>query len=343
VSTGYDEHDEDEGGPDTPPTRSYVDALLKGNMTPSQVASLRAEIAREPIEDEGDLRAPAAPHLSSVPPRGGYASSVPPRDVARGPTTGLRPPEPPPPRDEDDVRTVFRTYTSASPGAATPPHGIEAVDEVDDGWGSIPLPPSQPPPPLDEVDFDLGTLGPPSAPPYSRPLVDIGPPSVAPPHSRPLVDIGPPSVAPPYSRPFVDLGLGSPSVAPPRSSPVVELDLGDDDDDARTMMRLPGAYNTPSQRPAASAPSVPAPPVESLDETYLRALGGSAGIPRVAVSPDALTQHPLGVQAGFVVSRLDGESTIEDLLDISGLPRLETLRILYELVQDSIVSIAPPR
>jgi len=322
---GHSDHDEDDEGSDTPPTRSYVDALLKGNMTPSEIASLRAEIAHEPAE--GELRAPAAPHLSSLPPRGGHSSTVPPREiVARGPTTGLRPPEP---QDEDDVRTVFRAYVSAHPGAATPPHGIGAVDEgdeVDDGWGQIPLPPSQPPASLPVVDLELGALGPSSAPPHSRPVVDL------------FGALGPPSVAP-YSRPVVDLGfgpLGSPSAVPPsRSSPIVDLDLGDDDDDdARTVMRLP------TQRPVVAEPVAPA---EALDETYLRALGGPAGVPRVAVTPDRLTQHSLGIQAGFIVSRLDGESTIEDLIDISGLPRLETLRILYELVQDSIVSIAPPR
>ena len=209
------EHDEDDAGSDTPPTRSYVDALLEGNMTPAQVASLRAEIARDPVL--ADLRAPAAPRISSRP---------------SGAPSSFRPVEPPP-----------------------PPSG-----------------------------------------PLSRPLVDL------------------------------DLDL--------------ELDLGDDDDDARTLMRLPGAFDSPSQRPPSSA----APPsVESLDQTYLRALGGLSGIPSVAVPPGRLTQLPLGCQAAFIVSRLDGASTIDDLLDVSGLTRLETLRLLYELVQDGIVAISAAR
>ena len=278
MTPAHFDRDELDEGSDTPPTRSYVDALLKGNMTALQIASLRAEIAHEPeLADYVDQLAPQSSQAPPVPLRATYASSVPPR-APTSRTTGLRPPEPPPLPDEDDVRTIFHAYASTRPGAPTPPHGLDAEENVDDGWS------------------------------------EAGAPSSQSPHSRPLVD----------------------------------LDLGDDD--ARTLMRLPGAFHSLPQRsrlaapsPSPIAPEAAPPSVEALDETYLRALGGLAGVPQVAVAPGQLTQLPLGCQAAFVVSRLDGESSIDDLIDVSSLGRIETLRLLYELVQDGIVSIAPAR
>jgi hypothetical protein len=39
-----------------------------------------------------------------------------------------------------------------------------------------------------------------------------------------------------------------------------------------------------------------------------------------------------------VLSRIDGFSTFEDVIDISGLPRFDTCRILDKLLQDGIIS-----
>jgi hypothetical protein len=78
----------------------------------------------------------------------------------------------------------------------------------------------------------------------------------------------------------------------------------------------------------------------SLDATYLDALGGPTAIPRLAIAPAQLTRLPLGYQAGSLVARIDGESTVDDLIDISGFSRLDTLRILHELVQQGVVTVA---
>jgi len=43
-------------------------------------------------------------------------------------------------------------------------------------------------------------------------------------------------------------------------------------------------------------------------------------------------------RAGFVLSLIDGSSTVETILDVSGMPKLDALRILYELVQQKIVA-----
>jgi hypothetical protein len=38
------------------------------------------------------------------------------------------------------------------------------------------------------------------------------------------------------------------------------------------------------------------------------------------------------------LSRIDGMSSFEDIIDISGLPRFETCKILSRLLQDGIIS-----
>ena len=319
VSLGrFDDDAHLEGDEDTPPTRSYVDALLEGNMTPEQIANLRAGIAGQP--PVGQLRAP--PHTSSLPPRNASMHPV------WSETT--------PPPDDDDVRTAFRSYLSP-----TPPHGLDAVElaelaargelgELGDlgdlgefgeltGWG------------------DLGTLsglGDPAPPSDDDDARTAFRPSTAPTPARgtDVVDLQ------------LDLDLGDEDdnartafrtytgATPAHGTDVVDLQLGEEDDDEALTMLVPSLL--PEAEPEV---------VEPLDETYLRALGGLAGVPSVVLSPAQLTAHPLGCEAGFVLSCLDGQSTIEDVLDISGFPRLDTLRLLYGLVEDGIVSIAPGR
>jgi hypothetical protein len=44
-------------------------------------------------------------------------------------------------------------------------------------------------------------------------------------------------------------------------------------------------------------------------------------------------------RAGFILSLIDGSSSIEMILDVSGMPKLDALRILYELLQQRIVAL----
>jgi hypothetical protein len=44
-------------------------------------------------------------------------------------------------------------------------------------------------------------------------------------------------------------------------------------------------------------------------------------------------------RAGFLLSLVDGRLTIEELLDISGMPRLDALRILYGLLDQRVIAL----
>jgi hypothetical protein len=44
-------------------------------------------------------------------------------------------------------------------------------------------------------------------------------------------------------------------------------------------------------------------------------------------------------RAGFLLSLVDGISTVEEILDMSGMTRLEALRLMYTLTQQNVVAL----
>jgi len=78
---------------------------------------------------------------------------------------------------------------------------------------------------------------------------------------------------------------------------------------------------------------------EVLSQMYLARLGSLAQIVRVALGGDEIRWLSLDHRAGFLLSLIDGDSSIETLLDISGMPRLEALRILYGLLDQRVIAL----
>ena len=62
-------------------------------------------------------------------------------------------------------------------------------------------------------------------------------------------------------------------------------------------------------------------------------------IPMVAVSPRELELHTLDHREGFLLSRVDGVSTIETILDVCAMPAEEALEILERLTERGILMI----
>jgi hypothetical protein len=352
VSVGRDGDEEIES--DTPPTRSYVDALLGGNLTEAELANLRAEIGRSdrPVpDDEDENGARTAFHTyspeerKSARPSGTMgAVSLPDDDEDEGgartafhtyspeerksarPSGYMGAVSLPEDEDEGGARTAFHTYSPEERKSARPSGTMDAVE--------------------DEDDDDAKTLFRPSSQPAARPISEPAPRANSSPITGPPIARAPITQAPssqpisqpaPSSRPRS--GARAPASAPPwsvRNQPVVELGGLLDDE-------IPG----PPTPPPASFDEVPlsVPSLRSLDpraadESYLDAVGGPNSVPLIVVSPGELRCLPLGAQAGFVVSCIDGVSTIDDIIDISGQSRLDTLRILYDLVQQGVVEIA---
>ncbi len=82
-----------------------------------------------------------------------------------------------------------------------------------------------------------------------------------------------------------------------------------------------------------------------LTEMYIGKLGERCHVPRVMMDPSELTHMALDHRAGFLISCIDGASSLDEVLDMSGMPALDTVRLLYELVQEGaiVVEAPPPR
>lgn len=77
---------------------------------------------------------------------------------------------------------------------------------------------------------------------------------------------------------------------------------------------------------------------EVLRKMYAARIGPLDRIPNVTVARDQMRWLSIDHRAGFVLSLVDGVSTVEMLLDVSGMPTLDALRILSELVQQRIIT-----
>ncbi|MCP4675652.1 MAG: hypothetical protein GY854_09140 [Deltaproteobacteria bacterium] len=74
-----------------------------------------------------------------------------------------------------------------------------------------------------------------------------------------------------------------------------------------------------------------------LTQMYESRIGSLDRVPVLAIDSSEIIWRNLDPAAGFVLSRIDGMMTFEDLLDISGLPKFETYQILNQLLQDGII------
>ena len=77
---------------------------------------------------------------------------------------------------------------------------------------------------------------------------------------------------------------------------------------------------------------------EKLIKMYESKVGGNLdATPVVLLPPDQLVWQDLDHRAGFILSQVDGASRFQDILLISGMDRLDTMRILAQLVQDGVI------
>lgn len=77
---------------------------------------------------------------------------------------------------------------------------------------------------------------------------------------------------------------------------------------------------------------------EVLLDMYMSRLQNLASPPRVVMKPDELRWLSLDHRAGFLLSMVDGHSTFDEVLDVSGMPRLDAMRILCELLEKNVIA-----
>jgi tetratricopeptide (TPR) repeat protein len=76
----------------------------------------------------------------------------------------------------------------------------------------------------------------------------------------------------------------------------------------------------------------------TLIAMYESKLGPLAGVPRLAIKPEEVMWLNLDHRAGFLLAQIDGMVDYEALFALSGLPRLDTARILANLIADGVVT-----
>lgn len=78
-----------------------------------------------------------------------------------------------------------------------------------------------------------------------------------------------------------------------------------------------------------------------LVKMQLSRLGSLQQIVELAVDSNELQWLTIDHRAGFLLSLIDGLSTLEDLLDICGMPRLQALQIFADLADQKVVRLRP--
>jgi tetratricopeptide (TPR) repeat protein len=75
----------------------------------------------------------------------------------------------------------------------------------------------------------------------------------------------------------------------------------------------------------------------TLVAMYESKLGALSRIPRLAIKPEEIMWLNLDHRAGFLLAQIDGAVDFESLFALSGLPRLDTARILATLMQEGVI------
>jgi hypothetical protein len=76
-----------------------------------------------------------------------------------------------------------------------------------------------------------------------------------------------------------------------------------------------------------------------LIQMYTARIGPLDRVPVVMVATEQLRWLSIDHRAGFLLSHIDGVSNLEMILDVSGMPLLDALKILCELVQQRVITM----
>lgn len=89
---------------------------------------------------------------------------------------------------------------------------------------------------------------------------------------------------------------------------------------------------------------------QQLTGIYTRRLGARDRVLRVTVPDTWLAQLAIDPRAAFLLSRIDGTCTIEEVIDMSCMPELDAMGLLVDMLEEGVIeasvrlpSIRPPR
>jgi hypothetical protein len=76
-----------------------------------------------------------------------------------------------------------------------------------------------------------------------------------------------------------------------------------------------------------------------LYRIYEGHIGDMSAVPLVAVPLHEISAQALDHRTGFLLSRIDGMLTFEDILDVAGMPRMEAYQILSNLLRRGVIEV----
>ena len=152
-----------------------------------------------------------------------------------------------------------------------------------------------------------------------------------------------PPPAPRLSQPRTDIPAfsGRFSSAPPTGSPLARDQAMKDKfamGDFSGALKLAEAYlqESPSD---VEAVSLAAKCREVLEDMYASRISGMQQVPAIVMTSDQIRWLSLDHRAGFLLSMIDGMSSLDDLLDVSGMQRLDALRIVCTLLDQKVIAL----
>ena len=76
----------------------------------------------------------------------------------------------------------------------------------------------------------------------------------------------------------------------------------------------------------------------TLEAMFESKLGNLTTAPRVKLKDDEIIWLNLDHRAGFVLAQIDGTVSFDDLFSVSGMSRIDTARILAQLIEEGVIS-----
>jgi hypothetical protein len=120
----------------------------------------------------------------------------------------------------------------------------------------------------------------------------------------------------------------------PTIPPSFDVEKFAKDSDARICPVAP-AQTPPPPEPQSEVRLVTRPRIEAVThEAWARSMEGPL---HVRLEGEALKRLPLDHRAGFLLSLMDGTLDIDMLIEVSGMPRDEVLRILRDLHDSGVI------
>jgi hypothetical protein len=77
---------------------------------------------------------------------------------------------------------------------------------------------------------------------------------------------------------------------------------------------------------------------DAMVASYRQRLGGGGALYRSTRGPDALRTSCVDAHMAFLLSLIDGRSTVDEIVDMSGMAPLDAIRSLHELLQEELIA-----